>query len=110
MSYLLLFLLIFVLFDDRNRVAMEGFYAVSYLYLDKSGERTCFSNSADSIGSFYGCVDFRSFCDLRLVRFVLVAEAAHESAAGARDLRRVEREILFLRHLDRHLNKVGEEA
>ena len=37
-----------------------------------------------------------------LVRVVLVAQTAHESAAESRDLQGVEREVLLLGHADRH--------
>ena len=42
------------------------------------------------------------------VEFVLVAQAAHQPSARARDLARVEREMLILRYLQVHRAQLGE--
>ena len=41
-----------------------------------------------------------------LVRFLFVFQAAHQSSAGTRNLRRIQRQILLLRHFDRHRDKI----
>ena len=89
---------------------MIGLGVVADLDLDEAGERVDLRHVPHAVRGAHRGVEGRRLRDLGLVGLVLEAEAAHQPSAGPGDLRGVEREILLLRHLDRDLREVGEEA
>ena len=79
-------------------------------YLNRSAERYAFDDRADAVGGLYVFSDTGCFPDFLFVYVVLESETAHKTTACAGDLCGVEREILLLRHLYRHLCKIGKEG
>jgi len=63
-----------------------------------------------AVGGVNDGVNGRHQRDLALVCLLLIAQTAHKSAASARDLCRVDRQSLLLRHFDRDLNEVRKES
>src|SRR6185436_16040477 len=68
---------------------------------DGLAEHVVARDDAVALDALDGRVDLRERAAELDVRLVLVAEAALEAPAHPRELRRVERQALLLRHLDR---------
>ena len=76
--------------DDSAFLNCEGLGAyvvgdVVKLYLERSGNQVVFYNKSFALGSLYDRSDFRSVLQQVGVRLLLIFQAAHKSAAGARD-------------------------
>ena len=82
---------------------------LSYLDSYLSRKRHGLLDYSLAVGSLNNRIELRSLLYLLAIDIVFIAQTAHKSAAGAARLARIEREILFLCHLYRHLNKIGEE-
>ena len=91
-------------------VLRNGILLVVELDLEVARDREDVDDGAASVGRIYYGINGRHKSDLALVSLLLIAQTAHKSAAGARDLGGIDRESLFLCHLDRDLNEVREEA
>ena len=108
--FLRLLLAFLRLAKHRERVAVIGFGCFLGRGVKAHANRACQGGGVDddtlSVGREYGGVLFGRELGFGHVGFVLVAQAAHQSATAARDLRGVDRKALLLGHLDGNLAKV----
>ena len=80
------------------------------LNLQETSKDIGINNNALPVGSDDARAVLRSSGDFVFISLMLISETAHQSAAGTGDLRGVQRKVLLLRHLYRHLNKIGKEG
>ena len=95
-------------------IAVEGFdvfvLLVTQPNLDVTGQGTGFHHDTGAFRGFYNRIHRGGAADFFFVGFMFIPQTAHETSAGTGNFRGIERKILFLRHFDGNLYKVGEEA
>ena len=102
---LLLVYLDVAVLDQLALAHCEGFWrhvlgSAVELYLEGACDEVVFDNQTSAFGSVYDSADLGSVPEKVGIRLLFVFQAAHQSAAGARNLDRGEGKSLLLRHFD----------